>query len=116
MDFTVEQIAKVAHETNRALCEVVGDSSQKPWDESQQWQKDSAIAGVVAYKAGGGLTPEEQHQSWLTHKEKDGWVYGPIKDAVAKTHPCMVPYSQLPPEQRIKDHLFSAVVREMTGL
>ena len=66
--------------------------------------------------AAGGLTPEESHNGWLAHKEKEGWVYGTIKDAVAKTHPCMVPYSQLPPEQRIKDHLFSTVVREMTRL
>lgn len=46
-------------------------------------------------------------------KEEDGWVYGPEKDAEKKVHPCMVPYDQLPKEQRMKDVLFGAVVRAM---
>jgi hypothetical protein len=38
-------------------------------------------------------------------------VYGEVKDAVAKTHPCMVPYDDLPEFQRKKDALFLAIVR-----
>jgi hypothetical protein len=39
-------IAQVCHEANRAWCEVNGDTSQKPWNEAEQWQRDSAIKGV----------------------------------------------------------------------
>jgi hypothetical protein len=46
----------------------------------------------------------------MKQKVKDGWVLGHIKDGAKKTHPCMVPYNQLPEGQRKKDHLFRAIV------
>jgi len=39
-----------------------------------------------------------------------------VKDAKAKTHPCMVDYDQLPAEQRRKDELFGAAVRGAAGV
>ena len=33
----VEQIAKVAHEVNRALCQAFGDDTQMPWEEAPMW-------------------------------------------------------------------------------
>lgn len=38
-------------------------------------------------------------------------MYGEVKDAEKKTHPCIMSYDALPPEQRTKDHLFGAAVR-----
>jgi hypothetical protein len=61
-------------------------------------------------KASPDTTPEDSHKNWLAHKVKDGWVYGPVKDVEKKEHPCMVPYEELPLEQRVKDYLFRAVV------
>lgn len=106
---TVEQIARVCHEANRAWCEANGDTSQPLWDDAPEWQRSSAIIGVKGAVAGN--TPEESHQSWLDVKAADGWQYGEAKDPVAKTHPCFVRYDDLPPEQRVKDHLFTAIVR-----
>lgn len=106
---TTDQMAELAHETNRAYCRILGDTSQVPWAEAPEWQRASAIQGIE--KALAGATPAELHESWLADKRAHGWSYGPIKDADAKTHPCFVPYDQLPPEQRLKDALFSAVVR-----
>lgn len=110
---TIEQIARVTHEANRAYCASIGDFSQLSWDEAPHWQKDSAIAGVQAVIDGTATNAEQQHENWLEHKRRDGWVYGPVKDPEAKTHPCMVPYDQLPPEQQAKDHLFRAVIRAL---
>lgn len=103
-----EQIARVAHEVNRAYCEFLGDTSQVPWNEAPEWQQMSAIQGVCAAQQ--GLTPKELHEAWCHHKEQDGWIYGPVKDVNAKTHPCLVPYDRLPNEQKCKDYLFRAVV------
>ena len=58
-------------------------------------------------------TPEDSHASWLAQKAADGWTYGRVKDPDAKRHPCMVPYNQLPAEQRAKDYLFKGVVAAM---
>ncbi|WP_018865117.1 RyR domain-containing protein [Thioalkalivibrio sp. ARh3] len=104
-----EDIARVAHEANRAYCLSIGDDSQPTWEDAPEWQRDSAVAGVIAHLER-DLTPEESHESWMRHKAEDGWVYGEEKDPEAKTHPCMVPYEQLPEEQQAKDALFSAVV------
>lgn len=37
------------------------------------------------------------------------------KGANKKEHPCLVPYAELPPEQRQKDHVFVATVRTMAA-
>lgn len=106
-----EQIARVCHETNRAYCESIRDSTQKPWDQAEPWQRESAIKGVAFALANPDAPASAQHDAWLADKEREGWKFGPIKDAAIKEHPCMVPYGELPLEQRLKDHLFKAVVR-----
>lgn len=104
-----EQVAKVCHNVNKAYCESIGDTSQPSWEDAPQWQKDSAMNGVDFHMKN-NVTPEESHVNWWREKEDNGWKYGHIKDPEKKTHPCMVPYSQLPKEQRAKDYLFKAVV------
>lgn len=106
-DEIAEKIAIMCHESNRAWCELNGDYSQKPWAFAEQWQRDSAIKGVKLFiESNGTLGPREMHESWMAEKEASGWVYGLIKDSVKKTHPCMVPYDQLPKDQKVKDQLF----------
>jgi len=109
----IENIAEVAHEVNRAYCEATGDFSQPDWDNAPAWQKESAINGVKFHAENRHVTPEESHNSWLEEKRAAGWKWGPVKNPDAKQHPCMAPYDTLPLEQRVKDHLFTGVVRTM---
>lgn len=111
-----ETIAIVAHEVNRAYCEALGDLSQKPWNEAPEWQRTSAIKGVAFHRANPDASPSLSHENWWAEKKQDGWVYGPVKDAAAKTHPCCVPYDQLPVEQRAKDYLFKGVVHALNSV
>lgn len=112
---TIEEIteacAEAAHEMNRIYCLSLGDTSQLRWDAAPDWQKDSARKGVAGAFAGNG--PKASHESWMAEKQAAGWIYGPIKDPIAKTHPCMVPYDQLAPEQQKKDDLFLRSVQLM---
>jgi len=104
-----QAIARVCHEANRALQVEAGDPAVSPsWDEAPEWQRASAIEGVAAAQA--GATEQGLHQSWCDSKVQDGWTYGPVKDAEAKTHPCLVPYDELPEDQRRKDAVFGAIV------
>ena len=104
-------VAKICHEANRAYCESIGDYSQVCWAEAPEWQKNSACAGVRFHLEDPEASPSGSHDNWMRGKALDGWKYGAVKNESTKEHPCMVPYSQLPEEQRRKDHLFVAIVR-----
>lgn len=103
-------IAAVCHEANRMWCFANGDTSQKPWEEAEQWQRDSAIKGVEFRMANPDAGHDAQHIAWMEEKLRDGWVYGEKKDTEAKTHPCLIPFENLPLFQQQKDALFCAIV------
>lgn len=110
---TLENVAQIAHEINKAYCHSIGDNSQPSWEGAPQWQKDSAIVGVQFHLDNPNAGPSASHESWLKQKEADGWKYGPEKDAEKKEHPCFVPYNQLPTEQQSKDYLFRQVIHSL---
>lgn len=112
-NLTVTQIAEVCHEANRAYCRAIGDNSQLPWSEAPEWQRKSAISGVEFVKSNPDAPASANHDSWLAEKLKDGWIYGAVKDSDKKTHPCCVPYAELPIEQQAKDYLFRAVATSL---
>jgi hypothetical protein len=102
--------ARLCHEVNRAYCEALGDTSQVAWEDSPEWQLESAIAAVDFHQSNPEAGPSAAHDSWMKQKVDDGWVHGDTKDADAKTHPCIMPFEQLPVEQQAKDFLFRAIV------
>lgn len=107
------RIARVCHEVNRAYCAAIGDASQVAWEDAPDWQRRSAVAGVVYVATHADARPDDTHRMWLADKEREGWKYGPVKDPITKEHPCFVEYDKLPPEQRVKDYLFLATVRAL---
>lgn len=106
--FSVDQIAQICHEANRQVQISIGEVSSPYWKDAPDWQKDSAREGVL--HALRGESAEELHLSWVWAKIRDGWTYGPVKDEEKKTHPCLVPYHELPRDQQIKDHVFRGIV------
>ncbi len=104
------EIAAVCHEANRAYCKGLGDNSQPAWDEAPEWQKSSAVDGVKFRQENPNAPDSASHDRWFDHKKADGWTYGAVKDPERKTHPCMVPFRDPPPEQQRKDRLFGAIV------
>lgn len=111
MDEHLVEVARFAHEVNRAYCLLLGDTSQVAWDDAPEWQRESAVMGVKHIQDNPDTTPAESHAGWLETKVADGWTFGLVKDAEAKKHPCMLPYDKLPPTQRSKDLLFITAVR-----
>ena len=112
---THEEIARVAHEVNRAYCQSLGDDSQSKWEDALAWQKDSAINGVKFHVENPDAGPQGSHENWMAEKVEAGWVYGEVKDLDAKTHYCIVPFWDLPHEQQAKDHIFRGVVHALLG-
>lgn len=109
----IERIAKICHDANKSFCEINGDTSQKSWEEAEEWQRDSAKKGVRFAIGNPDAPASSQHDAWLADKVSQGWVYGEVKDADKKTHPCIVPFESLPDFQQKKDHLFKAIVKAL---
>lgn len=103
-----EVIAETCHEANRVIQRELGEQVNQPWSEAPEELRRSILNGVE--NAMNGVTPEESHENWLEFKNAEGWSHGNVKDFDAKTHPCMVPYHELPPDQRIKDAMFIGIV------
>ena len=110
-----EDMAMVCLEVNRAYCQATGDDSQVAWDEAPDWQKETFLNGV-AFHLASDRSPEESHAEWMTQKQEEGWIFGEEKNEENKTHPCLVPYDELPVEQKVKDFLFAAIVKVLSGI
>jgi hypothetical protein len=46
----------------------------------------------------------------MDEKIADGWRYGAKKSAEEKTHPLLVPYSELPVSEKLKDGLVQSII------
>jgi hypothetical protein len=112
-NMTITDIAQVAHEINKVYCEAIGDNSQPSWENAPDWQKSSAMNGVNFHLSNPDAGPDASHNNWTKEKVEAGWVYGEVKDENKKTHPCIVPFEQLPKEQKAKDFLFRQVVHSL---
>jgi hypothetical protein len=122
----VDKVARLCHEANREYCAHRGEPhtldhtvenkttrhanpALVPWERLDAEHMNSTITGVRKLVEDPHTTPEQLHESWAKSKLDAGWKHGEAKDAVAKTHPCLVPYSELPEDQKRKDHIFRAV-------
>lgn len=43
------------------------------------------------------------HEVWAETRIKQGWTYGDQRNDELKTHPCLVPYEDLPEEEKEYD-------------
>ena len=113
-DEEVDRIAETCHEGYVGYSKSHYDEIIPRWgdlDESgKKWARDGVRRG---FEHGLFLRAEDNHQHWMEQKAADGWVYGPVKDQIAKTHPAMVPYDQLPQREKHKDALFSSIAQAM---
>lgn len=43
------------------------------------------------------------HEVWAATRMAQGWTWGPERDDDMKRHPCLVPYDELPEEEKVFD-------------
>lgn len=81
------------------------------WPEREAPFRDQFVAYVDGLcNAEEFPTPEDAHDSWWRAYEEMGWVYGEVRDTELKTHPDMVPFSELEQREQDKDAVFLALV------
>lgn len=82
----------------------------EPWAEREDAFRTQFL-DVIERQCGPDrkTSPEELHDDWVKAYEAMGWVYGPVRDRDAKTHPDMLPFDQLEWRERDKDAVFVAL-------
>ena len=48
----------------------------------------------------GEALAKNTHEVWAAGRIREGWRYGPVRDDLKKEHPCLVPYEELPEEEK----------------
>lgn len=104
-----DKIAKAAYEARRAYDASLG-INLPPWEEAEDWLVRSYRATVAWMRNHPGATVQEAHEARLEAVFNAGWTRGPTIDATAKTHPALVPWDELPAEQRMRDAIGVAVI------
>jgi voltage-gated potassium channel Kch len=123
-----ELLARRLHERYVEARAATGESAPRavPWEDLSERGRDNNRASIdhVAVKvarigcriapqaagaAGIAFTSEEveqmaeaEHERWLVERANGGWTLGPRNDE-ARTHPSLVPWSELPEPERDKD-------------
>jgi hypothetical protein len=111
--YSDEQVAAIVHTTLSRLQYELGETvPSQPWECETKYVQQTCIEGVR--RARRGVTPEQHHEEWRIDKEADGWVYGAEKNSVRKTHPCLVPYRELPEYQKDKNRVFLFIVTALS--
>lgn len=49
------------------------------------------------------LMAKNVHEVWAKTRIEQGWKYGETRNDEKKEHPCLVPYEELPEEERVYD-------------
>jgi len=47
------------------------------------------------------------HEVWSANRIADGWVFGDVRDDNKKTHPCIIPFEDLPESEKEYDRATS---------
>ena len=111
-----EQVAKICHEAIRAYAIQFDGRDRGPWEEMDTEYQESYLTGVDYITSPEAMSAEERHAEWLENHLADAWVLGDERDDEKKTHPNMLPYEELPFEQRAKDAIFASMVTSLIAL
>jgi hypothetical protein len=104
------EIAKIAYEVNRAYRAAISEDPGPAWDDADI-ELQRSMSHAVNYHRHVTLSFADSHELWMKHKIEEGWKWGAQKDTKHKLHPCLVNWNALPQSQRVKDVLFTTIVR-----
>ena len=115
--FDTLQIAEVAHGANRALRRALGEETKlgrgRAWALLDTAFKQRLADGVDQQRLE-PVSPEVCHERWMAAMQNSGWVHGETQDLIMMTHPNLLPWDELPEEQRAKDRLFIAIIAALS--
>jgi hypothetical protein len=112
-DYTVARMVHAVNVVYQEIEDDVAPSSYRLENESPDKQA-SVVSGVRRLRM--GMSLEQDHAAWCEDMTAMGFVHGEKKDpsAVPPTHPCLVPWDDLPESQKRKARMRLAIIREAT--
>lgn len=112
----VQELAELIWSINLLYTKTAGlPVTTVPWVATSEEERAKFIAAVEEQIKNPSSSPENSHKRWMKSKKQDGWTFGEF-NRVGKTHPCLVNYDELPPEQQLKDKLFMKLIKMMKNL
>ncbi len=107
-----EKIAKLIYEATRMEAEWSKRSIvPEEWENRDEKFRNQFVDIIGKYLSLDKLpTPPEAHDSWMEAYFKMGWKYGKARNVEKKTHPDLLPFDELPQDERDKDAIFLAFV------
>jgi len=114
MAYADRQAARVIHAVIREIQAVNGEQVIAAWPDRTPQEQEQDTATVREHREK-GVKARQAHEQWMAMRTAGGWTYGPVKDYAAKTTPLLVPYDDLPWEQRVKDEVYEALIPVLAG-
>jgi hypothetical protein len=110
-DLTMDQVAGIVYSMIDAYNVIVdGEEPRNRWFLLDEDEQAAAITACIALRDAPEITPEANHQNWVTVMEEKGWHYGEDLDYEAQTHPNMVPFDRLPDPAKRCSYAMRALV------
>ena len=74
-------------------------------DDIEEMTPEACQRAAAAWQATRDPEPfrRNEHERWMRFHLLYNWRYGPEKDSLKRTHPCIIPYDSLSQEEREKD-------------
>lgn len=110
----LKHLAKIYHENIRMLQEINSEKVSPPWEDTPDWMIEGTFDSINFHLANPAASASASHENWMGEKIRTGWRFGPVKDPDKKTHPLLIPFSELPAEQQMKDILGKALIDTMS--
>ena len=112
-DAQVIAIAAMAHHAVRKWRIWNDESPEPPFDALPQIDRRAALERARAASTLTNEPDSHEHAMWLADMAVNGWRAGPY-NPIAKSHPRIVPYSELPDWAQKEYRLYRAVVKALS--
>lgn len=110
---SIDDAARVFHETLRTYRIATGDRVLPSWDETTEENRDTGREFVQVVVDDPSISPETHHERWVAWRFYRGWRWGEVYDAEAKVNPSMCPFRDLPIHKRTEAEMMVALVKSL---